>query len=655
MANKIEFRRDIQILRGFAVLSVLLFHAKESFFPLGFLGVDVFFVVSGYVVTPLILRVFTVELDQRRVLLKLRDFYISRFFRLAPALVAFLIVSTVLIFLLGPPTDHQRIARQGIATLLLVGNLGAIEFSGNYFSPNPNPLVHTWSLSVEEQIYIFLPIVLLTVLLVRSNRKRIFLAIFMLFTLTSLVLFLIPTIGYPLYSIFGIESPSRFSFYSTIERLWQFTSGGLAYLMLRDNRRLSGIIPRKLHSVLIISLFAFLLGQFHFSIKASSLIATSLTLLVLMFRSLELLPKPMSYILTWLGDRSYSIYLIHMPLLYIAKFSPATQLSFREDRVVQTLIGVFFSIVFGSASYKFIENRFRLKGDVDVKSIKKLLRTLILIYFAALVSLVIMDRGSQNQYWGLDKNIPQPPYAGAMDPKCMRDSEMGPPCFYLVPKSNKTVLLIGDSHAGDISEALVRSAKVSNWNAIIWTHSGCNIYFQSIKTDRYLEQCLTNNLEMKEWILREKPDAIVISQFIRSSSPQKVLRSALLSLRNAVPNVLLIENRPIFPDKDKFMVARPLFMSSYAPPKQFKKSQMQTIDKKSSESLATWARKNDISTMSFESLFCDNQVCRRFSEADWLYRDDDHFSIAGANLAIPQLREYLGRLSQSIDTDELTP
>jgi hypothetical protein len=332
-----------------------------------------------------------------------------------------------------------------------------------------------------------------------------------------------------------------------------------------------------------------------------------------------------------------------------------TQLSFRDDRVVQTVVAVFFSIVFGATSHKFIENRFRLRENVNIESIKNLLMLLIFVYFAALISLAIMDRGSQNQYWGLDKNIPQPAYAGAIDPKCMRDSEMGPPCLYLGSKSNKTVLLIGDSHAGHLSEALVSAARASNWNAIIWTHSGCKIYFQSIETDRYLEQCLTNNLEMKEWVLENMPDAIVVSQFIQNNSPQKELRSALLSLRNAVPSVLLIQNNPIFPDKDKFMVARPIIVSPYVPPKQFKKSLMQTIDKKASDSWATWARENGISTMSFDNLFCDNQVCRRFSETGWLYMDDDHFSVAGANLAIPQLREYLDRLSQSMDLGVLSP
>jgi peptidoglycan/LPS O-acetylase OafA/YrhL len=74
-----------------------------------------------------------------------------------------LAVSAVSIFLLGPIGDHQRFAKQGIATLLLVGNVGASEYSGDYFSPNPNPLVHTWSLSVEEQIYIFLPLILMLI------------------------------------------------------------------------------------------------------------------------------------------------------------------------------------------------------------------------------------------------------------------------------------------------------------------------------------------------------------------------------------------------------------------------------------------------------------------------------------------------------------
>ncbi len=163
MFSETKYRRDIQVLRGLAVLAVVLFHAKESYFPLGYLGVDVFFVISGFVVTPLILRIFTDQANVGR-LSNLKLFYKRRFYRLAPALAVTLTISAVIIFLLGPPGDHQRFARQGIATILLVGNVSAYTYSGGYFSPNPNPLVHTWSLSVEEQIYIILPLILMLVL-----------------------------------------------------------------------------------------------------------------------------------------------------------------------------------------------------------------------------------------------------------------------------------------------------------------------------------------------------------------------------------------------------------------------------------------------------------------------------------------------------------
>jgi peptidoglycan/LPS O-acetylase OafA/YrhL len=157
MFSKAKYRKDIQVLRGIAVLAVVLFHAKESSFPLGYLGVDVFFVISGFVVTPLILRIFTDQENKEGRFSNLKSFYNSRFYRLAPALAVTLAISAISIFLLGPIDDHQRFALQGIATVLLVGNVGAYKYSGDYFSPNPNPLVHTWSLLWKNRfIYFYL-------------------------------------------------------------------------------------------------------------------------------------------------------------------------------------------------------------------------------------------------------------------------------------------------------------------------------------------------------------------------------------------------------------------------------------------------------------------------------------------------------------------
>jgi peptidoglycan/LPS O-acetylase OafA/YrhL len=118
MSHAPKYRKDIQVLRGLAVLAVIFYHAKDSLFPLGYLGVDVFFVISGFVVTPLILSIFTDDANGRKRLSNLRFFYKRRFYRLAPALAFTLAISAITIFLLGPINDHQRFARQGIISPL---------------------------------------------------------------------------------------------------------------------------------------------------------------------------------------------------------------------------------------------------------------------------------------------------------------------------------------------------------------------------------------------------------------------------------------------------------------------------------------------------------------------------------------------------------
>ncbi len=115
------------------------------------------------------------------------------------------------------------------------------------------------------------------------------------------------------------------------------------------------------------------------------------------------------------------------------------------------------------------------------------------------------------------------------------------------------------------------------------------------------------------------------------------------TLKSIVPNTLLIENTPVFPDGKDFLIPRPLIMSAYQAPKSFKLSEMQTKDKIASNQLASWARTNAISTMNLDALFCDKEDCTRYAGSDWLYYDDNHLSVAGAALAITKLSNFLKR------------
>jgi len=658
----VKYRKDIQVLRGLAVLAVVLFHAKESYFPLGYLGVDVFFVISGFVVTPLILRIFTEQINLGGARFSnLRNFYKRRFFRLAPAMAVTLVVSVFTILLLGPTSDHERFAKQGIATLLLQGNLGAYRYSGDYFSPNPNPLVHTWSLSVEEQIYLFLPLILILIIGNRKSHKKTASIILVFITVVSFAFFLFPEFLEPLYSGTGIQLASEFHFYSSIERIWQFTIGSIGYLLLSRFQDFNEKIPEILNLALTIALCLVLFGPLSVDLKTSSILASLLAFIIILGKSLNSLPHFLSHRLAWFGDRSYSIYLVHMPLLYIAKYSPATAIGNSENRTTQSVIAVLLAIILGGWCYTKIENVYRSESKTKKWGLRPILVTGLITFLIPIALFSIMKEGPENQYWGLDRNSLQPKYAALLDTNCTRDffyTKSGGleanhlPCIYKTNGAKKTVLLLGDSHAGMLSQAVVDSAKDQKWNAVIATMGGCNVQYSQSISGQVSERCLDFNLQMRKWILENKPNAIIVSQFVYAdsldqkdwkdvSSAQIDLKKALLEIKSIIPQILLVENIPVFPDAEKFMVARPLTMKPYKAPKTFPLSKMQIGDEEASQVLAEWARNNAFLTVNLKSLFCNNFSCSRFSAGSWLYRDDDHLSVAGANLTISIFGKYL--------------
>ena len=392
---------------------------------------------------------------------------------------------------------------------------------------------------------------------------------------------------------------------------------------------------------MVIAVIIILFTPVHVNLKVSSILACFFALIVILFKSLDVLPDFLIKNLEWVGDRSYSIYLVHMPLLYLARYSPVTQIGKGENRITQSVIAVVASLLLGALCYSKIENRFRGRGKSNAGGFKTISAVVVLTLFLPLALFVVMDRGLKAQYWGLDRNIQRPTYAPTLDSKCARDSEFGPPCVYATTGATKTILLIGDSHASHISQAVVDATQNTKWNAVVWAHAGCHIQFKRSISEQVSDNCIAINNSMKKWVEENKPNAIIVSQFVHANSSQGDLRDALSTLQSIVPNILLIENNPIFPDELDFMIGRPIVMPAYKPPKSFQQSKMQTVDKKASELLANWARSNGIFTMSFDSLFCKKGVCTRYSDKGWLYVDYNHFSVVGAELTIPQISAFL--------------
>jgi peptidoglycan/LPS O-acetylase OafA/YrhL len=232
------------------------------------------------------------------------------------------------------------------------------------------------------------------ILLNRKSIKKTIVAAFTFITTVSLMFFIFPQILQPIYSkvLFGFESTAfDFNFYSPLSRAWQFTLGGLCFFAL-DHHRNRIYNFKKLPNLLFISVLIIILyGNFHLDTRYGSIIASLIASMVIVLRSLDSLPIFVSSILEWIGDRSYSIYLLHMPLIYIAKYALATSLGEGQNRTIQTVVAVVATLILGSLSYSKIENRFREQGKKEKLSTKNMSFTFLLTFLLPLWALNVRN------------------------------------------------------------------------------------------------------------------------------------------------------------------------------------------------------------------------------------------------------------------------
>ena len=506
-----KIRLDIQAMRGIAVLGVVLFHANEDVFQLGYLGVDIFFVISGFVVTPSIFRIIQSDLSSRNIISNLLGFYRRRFLRLAPALGFALAVSSLVIFIFGNMQDHLRVARQGIATLLLVGNIGAAKYSGNYFSPNPNAFIHTWSLSVEEQIYLFLPLSLIFLGYIfgfARKKQIIFLALISSF---SGFVFLVPQILDTIHSAIGLDNIFNAVFYSPISRVWEFGLGGLSALILSKSIEKTFFTRTVAKVLLTLLLLLVLVPKIETDFYAGCVAITILSSLSISAKAFEILPKNIAASFVWLGDRSYSIYLFHMPLIYVAKYSPIVVI--RENSLVSLTLALMSTLILGHLSYALVENRFRLKGSHETKR-KISLRSAFMISSVFPLSLLIFIEyevhnnysnilPEQSQYESEDTH--QAFVRGCIDLEFNRKQ-----CIWPAKKSKGEILVIGDSQAYAVADGVIIAGNRLNYDVVVSSVSGCP-FIGLDTTGTKSVNCLNWQSEILKYIKEKKPNFVFIA------------------------------------------------------------------------------------------------------------------------------------------------
>lgn len=461
-----RFRPDLEGLRAVAVILVLLFHAEVPGLAGGFVGVDVFFVLSGYLITALLLREI-----QGTGTIALAAFYARRLRRLLPAAAVALYVTVAASAILLPPLRVPGVAADGVAAALYASNLRFAFQATDYLqsAADPSPLLHFWSLGVEEQFYVLWPALLLAV----GRRPGLERRIATLAAAVGAASFLL--------SLRLTDASAPWAFFSLPTRAWELAIGAL--LAVGEAR--FGALPALGAStfgwlglgMVIASAFALDTGTpfpgtaaLLPTVGAALVIAAGVRLPVAAPGRL-LGSRPLRY----LGRISYSLYLWHWPLIVLPAAALGSALG------LPTRLGLALATIpIAAASQRWIEEPFRHGWLVGTAPRRVLAFAALATVFLATSSLAAAQLSSVRE---ADRDTPRI-YADG----CHLDfpSTTSGPCAYGNPASPTTVVLFGDSHAAQWFPALERLADDRDWRLVSLTKSACpsadvTVYLQSLK------------------------------------------------------------------------------------------------------------------------------------------------------------------------------
>jgi peptidoglycan/LPS O-acetylase OafA/YrhL len=493
------FRFDIQGLRAVAVGMVVLYHAGLPI-PGGFTGVDIFFVLSGFVIAQMMLRQ-----HQSGEGISLLSFFGKRFKRLTPALAV--MVSTVLllsIVLLSPFGGQQAVAQTALGAMLLAANLVIAVTSGGYFDApaESNALLNTWSLSVEEQFYLAFPLLLILGWHLDKHRTKVKSSAVVILAALFFISFALAMAVPQLTN--STELPGFLGFYSPIARVWEFAAGALLalaapHLRMRSRRY---ALAFGITGFGLLSVSALLINEDTRFPGPATIIPVAGTLLllasgtnksVLTTRLLSLRP------VTLIGDYSYSIYLWHWPAIVVA----ATVLGRSRWVLVSAVL---ISMIPAVASYRWVEQPIR---RAEWKGARQWRRAIVLTFSAPLVLALLVLLGAQAKWWINWES--QPSRTEQIARSTCVDSAFGPVlCRWSAAETRGEILLVGDSQAYAFADGVVEAANSLGYDVVVSSRSGCPLLTVDTSGSKPLD-CASWQRTVLDYAEGTRPAAVILA------------------------------------------------------------------------------------------------------------------------------------------------
>lgn len=653
----IKYRPDIDGLRGLQILALIGYHAFPKLIPGGYIGVSIFFVISGYLITLILLKGFNSGS------FNFLDFYIKRVRRIFPSLVIILIFSIIVGYFLLPPQEYAQIGKYTLGGFLFIDNFIAWTESG-YFDGTAElkPLLHLWSLGIEEQYYLLWPLFLWVIF----TRKLSFILAIASVVFISFMM-----------NIETMKWSQSAAFYFPWTRFWEIIFGGiLAYFHFKKNDYLGDffIFSRFKYLGEVISslgLAIIFFGVFYFN--KNSHFPGWLAIIPVLGACLIIFAGPENIInriilsnrvMVWIGLISYPLYLWHWTL-----FSFLRNYYGYEPRNLLKITTIFLSFLLSWFTYKFIENPLRFKGG----KINVVIVLIVALATCGTIGFYIWDRQGvipgresiEKTLFNIEalKDIPR------VDKECKSylgiSNPLFPYCRFRNVNSSNTVALIGDSHAHVAFSGVANLLSYKSINTLMLANSGCaplvgaaygdtselkadcsnriNQILDSILSRRDIKKVFIVTLGTYYFNGSHLADAVESNlkreALIHPAKYQESMQKTVNLLKANGKEVFIVAENPEYPFRVSSCLKRPTDF--------FGESRTCSISRKDvssrqEEYLRIISSISGAKIINVIDAFCSNEYCTPFHDGVLLYSDGDHLSPAGSEYQANKiLKPYL--------------
>lgn len=651
-SKKDGFRPDIEGMRGIAVLLVVLFHSGVPGFGGGFTGVDVFFALSGYLITGIILNEIT-----KRGKLSFRNFYARRARRLLPAAGLVVVATLVLMLLVYSPLELGKYSRWASYTSLYASNYMFMRDASNYFASDVtrNPYLHTWSLAVEEQFYLFWPALIALTLMATKSRRQL-----------AVVLAVMSAVSLA-FCIWLTDYRAPWAFFGLPTRAWEFGLGGLGCMLPAEY-----LVRRKslIAAVGWLGFAAVLAGGLVFTsqtpfpgLAAALPVLGTIAVLLAWFSELRWGPVALLQIgpLQYLGRLSYSWYLWHWPILLLAG------LQFPDIKWPGKLLAALVALALAHITFIILEKPVRFHPFLVARSGLSLgLAPLVAVLgvTASLLTQGVAQRElasePQASFWAAanDRRV-------LFEAHCLTASggTRLAECTYGEPSSDTTILLFGDSHAEHWFPALNRIALENHWRLLTLLKASCPpaqvaIFNTNLKRDD--TECALWRSAALARIATLHPHLVVLSESdqvvtergqvgLHAVSPQdweRGLRATASYLDSRDVKTVIIADVPR-PEFDVPTCLSRAAARSHSPQDcNVTRSAALNEGARSAERAAVTGLSN-VRLLDFADQLCPNQICQTLVDGKVVFRDGDHLTSSFSQSLAPVLKREMESLGNA--------